>query len=181
MKRFLLALAVLVCSCSESYTFIHYSDAQLGFYEKPYGEFARTKAQFEAAVARFHEFAPDMVFDTGDFCDQSGHEGQNAAYKAIRESIEYPVYAVPGNHDIQDGYTPEKHALFLEKYGYDRFAFRHKGDAFIGFDSNPARDNYQPDEAEVFAWLEKQLRKYSGARHIFLFYHCPVIYGAPDQ
>lgn len=170
-----------LCACNSSYQFVQISDTQLGFFEHPYGTFVKTEADYKAAVERINEIKPAMVFNCGDLCDQSQLWDQYEAYQAITSTIQAPYYPVPGNHDIQDGYTPEKLAEYQRKFGPERFAFKYKGSTFIGFDSNRIQNGYQPDETEQYEWLRERLAEARGSRHIFLFCHCPIIYGLPDQ
>lgn len=176
-----LAAILALCSCSSSYQFVQMSDTQLGFFEHPYGTFVKTEADFKAAVEQINALKPALVFNCGDLCDQSQLQEQYDAYQAIASSIEAPCWVAPGNHDIQDGYTPEKKAEYERKFGPDRFSFRYRGSAFIGFDSNCIQNGYQPDETEQYEWLRAELKKARGCRYIFLFCHCPIIYGLPDQ
>jgi len=188
MKKLLVISIVALCaaSCSQTFTFVQMSDTQLGFWDTPPGTHVRTEKMLNHAVDEFNEMKPAFIIVTGDLCDCADSLEQLAAYKKAmaRISPRIPVYEVPGNHDIQNGYSKEKYDKYMRQHGSDRFAFKYKGCSFIGFDSCCIKyEGSDAAEAEAlqYAWLRQRLTEAKGSRHIFLFCHIPVIYGAFDQ
>jgi len=188
MKKITLLVlaAAILASCSQSFTFVQISDTQLGFYEKPYGTFVRTEKMLNHAVDEFNASKPAFVVVTGDMCDDSSLQPEYDAYvKAMsRLDPKIPVYTVSGNHDIQNGYSKAQYDEYLRKFGTEKFAFKYKGCAFIGFDSCCIKyEGNDAAEAEAlqYAWLRQRLTEAQGSRYIFLFCHHPVIHGAFDQ
>ena len=184
MKNQWLLLAVaalmLLSGCTDrAFTFVHMTDPQIGFHDAS-PEFIHSDSLMRQAVALANDYAPDLVFITGDLVDMADDPVQEAIFTRNLATLTAPVWLVPGNHDIR-GYTPEKREAYVKLRGYDRFAFRHKGCAFIGIDTNCIKDEAGEAEAEQFAWLTEELRKAQLARYTFVFLHCPVLREALDE
>jgi len=174
------AAVMLLSGCADrAFTFVHMTDPQIGFHDAS-TEYSHSDTLMQRAVALANGYAPDLVFITGDLIDKADDSVQEAIFTRNLAAIEAPVWLVPGNHDIR-GYTPEKREAYIKLRGYDRFAFRHKGCAFIGFDTNCIKDEAGEAETEQFAWLTEELRKAQKARYTFVFIHCPVVREARDE
>lgn len=176
--------AMTLVSCSQAFTFIQVSDPQLGFYE--HGTIVRTEKMLNHAVDEINGRKPAFVIITGDLCDNADNVEQLDAYKKAVSRINrgIPLYQIPGNHDIQNGYSVQKYNDYLSRFGTDRFAFKYKGCTFIGFDSCCIKyEGSDAAEAEAlqYAWLRQRLTEARGSRFIFLFCHNPVFYGRYDQ
>ena len=171
---------MLLSGCADrAFTFVHMTDPQIGFHDDS-PEYIHSDTLMQRAVALANGYAPDLVFITGDLVDKADDPVQEAIFTRNLAAIAAPVWLVPGNHDIR-GYTPEKREAYVKQRGYDRFAFRHKGCAFIGFDTNCIKDEAGEAEAEQLAWLTEELRKAQRARYTFVFLHCPVVREALDE
>lgn len=155
-------------------TFVQITDTQIGFQDTS-AHYRVSDSLMMCAVRAINQIHPVCVIHTGDLVHDFGNEEQKAIYKRLMDQIDpsIPVFVVPGNHDIR-GWTAEKRDRYIEFAGYDRFSERIGDCAFIGFDSNRIRDNAVEAEEEQFVWLEEELKKAQGSRHIFLFCHCPV-------
>ena len=155
-------------------TFIQITDTQIGFQDTS-AHFRVSDSLMMCAVRAINHIRPACVIHTGDLVNDFGNEEQKAIYTRLMSLIDtsIPVFVVPGNHDIR-GWTAEKHDRYVRFAGYDRFSEKIGDCAFIGFDSNCIRDNATDAEEEQFAWLEEELKKAQGSKHIFLFCHCPV-------
>ena len=177
---------MLLSGCTDrSFTFVHMTDPQIGFHDDS-PEYIHSDSLMQCAVELANSFSPDLVFITGDLVDKADDPVQEAIFTRNLAAIAAPVWLVPGNHDIR-GYTPEKRDAYVKQRGYDRFAFRHKGCAFLGFDTNCIKDEAGEAEAEQFAWLTEELRKAQRARYLALFKeygvdavfaghtHCPYV------
>ena len=184
----LLATVFLASACNGSFQFVHMADTQIGFQDTS-ARFIHTDTLMQKAVEAVNALRPEAVFITGDFVHQPYGEGdtavfyeQNAIFEANMQRFNpaIDVRLVPGNHDIRD-YSTERRDAYVSLRGYDRFAFRRKGCAFIGFDTNCIKDGAQEAASAQWAWLEGQLRKARKARYTFLFIHCPVIRQRMDE
>lgn len=153
---------------------IQISDPQLGFREAE--GFAEGERLLVRTVDAINALGPAFVVVTGDMVNAPDDPAQLAAYREligrIRDDI--PVFHLPGNHDIGK-YTPEHRQAYLDRYGYDRFAFRYGGCAFIGIDSCPLKEGCAAAETEQFGWLEEQLEALKECRMKFVFQHHPII------
>jgi len=77
--------------------FLVASDTHLGYRDQP-----AAATQWKLAAAELARLAGDFILHLGDVVD-GGRVGQYAVYKEIRDSLEKPVYEIPGNHDrIED-------------------------------------------------------------------------------
>lgn len=159
---------------SEPFFFIQISDPQLGFREKE--GFAEGERLLAQTVKTINALRPAFVVVTGDMVNASGNAEQYAAYRRLigRVRKDIPVFHLPGNHDLGH-YTPAHKQAYLDRYGYDRFAFRYGDCAFVGIDSCPIKDGCAEAEAEQYAWLEQRLSEAQDARLRFVFLHCPVV------
>ena len=178
----LLAAALLIAvSCDRSFTFIQLTDTQIGFRDKTEG-YALSDSLMQEAVKAVNRTLPSCVIVTGDLVNNTADSLQAAIYKRNIAAIDgrIPVYALPGNHDMRP-WTEENHKAFLAFNGYDRFSFKMKGCAFIGFDSCCIKDSIETVEKEQLEWLVGELEKARGSRQIFLFTHCPVIRESIDE
>jgi len=174
-----LALMLLNSCTDRAFTFVHMTDPQIGFHDDS-PEYIHSDTLMQCAVTQASSYSPDLVFITGDLVDKLDDPVQEAIFTRNLAAIAAPVWLVPGNHDIRD-YTPEKREAYVKLRGYDRFAFRHKGCAFIGIDTNCIKDEAGEAEAEQFAWLTEELRKAQLARYTFVFLHCPLVREALDE
>lgn len=159
---------------NEPFFFVQISDPQLGFREE--SGCAEGCRLLEAAVEAINSLCPAFVIVTGDMVDRAGDARQMAAYRQLigRVRQDIPVFHLPGNHDIGK-YTAARRQAYLETYGYDRFAFRYGGTAFIGIDSCPIKDGCAEAEVEQYAWLCDRLEEMAECRTKFLFLHCPIV------
>lgn len=176
-----LAVTFMLSACSQEFTFVQMADTQIGFNDNS-PHFIHSDTLMQKAVEAVNRLRPAAVIICGDLINQPWGEGdekvfdeQNRIFEANLKKFDpsIDVRLVPGNHDIH-GFS----ALTLEAYvqlrGYERFAFRKKGCAFIGFDTSRIMDDAPEAAQEQWIWLEEQLRKARNARFTFLFIHCPV-------
>lgn len=184
MKKNILILAslLILASCTgKEFTFVHITDTQVGFMDKS-EHYAVSDSLLKDAVDAINRLKPVCVVVTGDLIDSRKNEEERAIYEKRMGEIDpsIPVYATPGNHDIpkiEDDIVKD----YLDFIGYDRFSFVKKGCAFIGIDSNRIKAGECPAEQEQYDWLEAELKKAQGKKHIFLFFHCPVILASMDE
>ena len=173
-----LATMALAVSCT-SFSFVHMSDTQIGFID-PSPVYAKTDSLMRLAAEKVNALGPELIVNTGDLINNPSNHRQDSIYRVRKADFVAPVWEVPGNHDVM-GYSEEKMANYLALRGYNRFAFKKKGCAFIGIDSNCIKDDAADAEAEQLDWLKAQLQKAAGSRYIFVFLHCPIIREAIDE
>ena len=161
---------------------VQFTDPQLGMFEDNKG-FEKETLLLEKAVTGINRLRPDFVVITGDFVHNQKSEPQVKEFKRIVAKINssIPVYYTPGNHDV--GQNPDKESLkkYRENYGKDRFAFQHKGSAFIGFNTSLIKARMQTEEEKQYNWLENKLNKFSDATHRILFCHYPLYNSNPEE
>jgi len=162
--------------------FIQLTDPQFGMFEKNQG-FEEETILYEKAVAAINQLKPDFVVITGDFVHNRNSKTEINEFKRITAKInsEIPVYYTPGNHDL--GQIPDKQSLkeYHKNYGRDRFAFQHKGSAFIGFNSSLIKGRLEKSEQKQYIWLAAKLKKSRNADHIILFCHYPFFDKTVDE
>lgn len=164
-------------SKKDPFTFVQIADPQLGFCDKG-RDWHWTVDNLKATVARVNELKPAFVIVSGDMVHNYKSEQQAQAYREnirlIDKSI--PVFHLPGNHDMPK-YEAAAVAKYFENFGYDRFAFKYNGSAFIGLNSNAMMCDSESAKADArtqLAWFEKQLKRYRRCNHIFVFTHHPL-------
>jgi serine/threonine-protein phosphatase CPPED1 len=162
--------------------FIQFTDPQLGMYDNNHG-FEKEAALLEKAVAGINQLQPDFVVITGDFVHNMNSIDQIKEFKRIVTTInpDIPVYFTPGNHDI--GQNPDRQSLkrYSNIYGSDRFAFLHKGSAFIGFNSSLIKTRLEKQEQKQYDWMVDKLKRYKMASHKILFCHYPFFNSTPGE
>lgn len=188
MRRFITAVLAAICliSCAsragESYFFVHMTDPQMGFREKDgIGQSVQYLAETVEAINRIR---PAFVLVTGDMLNNWNSEEQWEAYDSLMTRIDkdIPVYTVPGNHDYRALKEADSVEKYFEHWGYDRIAFTHGGDFYLGFNTNIIKDDQITEEAEQYEWMVSQLKKHARrARHVIIFGHCPIIKTDVDE
>jgi len=156
--------------------FIQLADPQFGAATAD-RDFAQESANYEFAVANVNRLHPQFVVICGDLINKAGDLAQSAEYFRITAKIDrsIPVYAVPGNHDVDNEPTPATLSSYRERYGPDYYSFRQGLIYGIVLNSSlisaPARAQAEADKQET--WLKTELVKAraSGARHIVVFQH----------
>lgn len=186
-KLMFLTFASLYASSQNSkqdapWFFIQLTDPQFGMYDNNQ-EFEKETALMEKAVAGINQLRPDFVVITGDFVHNPNSVEQIHEFKRIVAKINssIPVYYTPGNHDL--GQNPGKQSMkrYGGNYGKDRFAFEHKGSAFIGFNSSLVKARLAKQEKKQYNWLVSKLKKFSNDNHGILFCHYPFYNSTPGE
>lgn len=164
------------------FCFIQISDPQLGFAAASKNFDLETK-NMEKAVRIINRLKPDFVIITGDFVNDCESEAQWIEFRRLLHLVDpaVPVYLIPGNHDMPKIRGDEGLLPYLSRFGYDRFAFEHKGCTFIGLNSNLVKDGVERLEKEQFAWLRGRLKHRRKTGRTFIFTHCPVFSRRMDE
>lgn len=114
----------------------------------------------------------DFAIVTGDITEMGTNEEITKA-KELLDGLTIPYYVVPGNHDT--GWSESGGVSFIETFGYDKFAFEHKGFKFIGTASGPyvrMSDGHIPRDAVV--WLDSVLNATPENQPIINANHYPL-------
>jgi predicted phosphodiesterase len=105
---------------SGDFTFLAFGDIQNGI---------RT---FSDVVAKLNEEPEaDFILFLGDLTESTQPE-QFDAVDAVFAQVKFPVFATPGNHDVQDN------AAYQRRYGRTSYSCTHKGARFTAIDSSSA-------------------------------------------
>lgn len=115
----------------------------------------------------------DFVLVTGDIAD-AGDGASLRLAKAELDKLSKPYYILEGNHD--QNWSESGCMDFVKVFGYERFAFEHKGFRFIGFPTGPmmrmALGHVAPEDIE---WAKQQLDKNGkDGDPIFIVCHMPM-------
>lgn len=180
-------LIFALCACRQTckpFYFVQISDPQMGFKEK--GAIERSVRLLGNTVDAINALNPPFVIVTGDMLSHWNNAVEAAAYDSLISCInpDIKVWHVPGNHDFrplrEDGKGSD--TFYMERYGYDRFAFTYNGCLLLGFNSCYVMDGVEDKEEEQYEWMVSNLKKYSGkVDKILLFTHCSIIKTAPDE
>jgi 3',5'-cyclic AMP phosphodiesterase CpdA len=179
-------LQAMVSLGAEPFLFVQLSDPQFGMFADN-TNFARETIHFERAVADVNRLRPAFVVITGDLVNKPGDAQQIAEYRRIAAQIDpsIRVYAVAGNHDVENKPTPASVAAYTNRFGPDYYSFR-QGD-FVGIVLNstviqvPDRVISQRKAQEE--WLRAELARAQGdgAAHIVIFQHHSWFLKTPDE
>ncbi len=171
-----------VGSKAKPYSLIILTDPQFGMFDSNTG-FDKETVLYEKAVDKINKLNPDFVVITGDFVNDQNSVTQIKEFKRITAKIKpaIKVYYSPGNHDIGQVPSPESLEKYRKNYGSDRFSFKHKGSAFIGFNTGLIKAKLEKAEQEQYNWLSVKLRKSRNSQHILLFTHYPFFNKTVDE
>jgi 3',5'-cyclic AMP phosphodiesterase CpdA len=150
----------------------------------------------EQVLERLEQFDLDFLLLPGDLTQHG--EPENHAWLATRlEQLPYPVYVVPGNHDVVERSPTERSIgltdfpMYYQKFGYDRaeqLYYSHQilpGVRLIGLNSNYFDTEGKQigtgrlNEVQL-AWLEDVLTG-TGEELVLLMIHHNVIEHLPGQ
>jgi len=117
---------------------------------------------FAKMVKEINRENPDLVINTGDAIN--GYTPLPAVINAmwdeyfkIAKTLKAPCHTAAGNHDI---WSPESAAIFTKRVNKLHYSFDHKGCHFVIL-----------DEKYDTKWLDQDLARAKGTRHIFVFSH----------
>ncbi len=181
-------IAILLWSAGAlaAQTFIQMSDPQFGMYSKNHG-FEHETANFEFAIATANRLKPAFVVITGDLINEGSNAAQAAEYKRIAARLDPAIrlFAMPGNHDVENEPTKDSLARYRERIGPDYYTFR-MGDV-AGFVLNSsllkAPRNVPGEAAKMESWLQAELAKAKreGVRNLIVFQHIPFFLTDPNE
>jgi len=132
---------------------------------------------FSRIIREANALAPAFTVGVGDLIPGAREQhlertrAQWTDFIAAAGRFGMPCLPAVGNHDV-DG--PSTWAMYEELIGPRRYAFDLGGCRFIVLDSETGLD------ADQFQWLSERLSQPGRPRHVFLFLHNPLFYGAPE-
>jgi 3',5'-cyclic AMP phosphodiesterase CpdA len=176
----------LMAGAGEPFFFIQLSDPQFGMFTGN-KDFAQETANFEFAVATVNRLRPKFVVITGDLVNKPGDAAQIAEFKRIAAKVDpaIPVYNVAGNHDVENVPTPELIAAYTNRFGPDRYVFRHGGLAGLVLNSSvihsPQKTTNEYAAQEQWLRTELERARADGAQHIVIFQHHPWFLKTADE
>lgn len=171
------------------FSFVQITDPQFGMWANN-ANMEQEAANLEFAVATINRLRPAFVVVTGDLVNRAGDQEQVAAYLGIMAKVDpsIHVYNLPGNHDVGNTPSPESIALYVKRFGPDRYAFRRGSFAGIVLDSALmfAPEKAAEAAAEQDRWLRAELARArgDGVKHVVVFQHHPLFLkdpGEPDK
>lgn len=169
MKKVLILLLILKfgSSSAQEFKFAFITDTHIG---SPNGiaeeDLTRTVTDINSLDSI------DFALVTGDITEMGTDEEIKKA-KELLDELTIPYYVIPGNHDT--GWSESGGVSFIEIFGYDKFAFEHKGYKFIGTASGPyvrMSDGHIPRDAVV--WLDSVLNATPADQPIINANHYPL-------
>ncbi|HEY0339356.1 MAG TPA: metallophosphoesterase, partial [Steroidobacteraceae bacterium] len=140
-------------------------------------------ANLRAVLDWVRTLQPDLIVHLGDITADGVAEDGELEFAARQfDSVEAPLYFLPGNHDIgENPAAPGRHAdpplslARLSEYrnvlGSDWWTIRRAGWQLIGLNASLFA-TADPEEERQFAWLEAQLAQGDGALGVLL--HKPL-------
>lgn len=166
MKKFILLFAAVSVLAGQSrYKFAHISDTHIGN--------ATAAADLQRTVADINTLdGMSFVIVTGDITE-AGFDDELRNAKQILDGLNLPWYIIPGNHDMK--WSGSGGFSFQKIFGYERIAFDHEGDRFIGMHQGPllkmGDGHWSPQDVR---WLDSVLARTSQTQPIFFFTHYPL-------
>ena len=156
--------------------FVQLADPQFGAFTGD-RDFAQETANYEYAIANIDRLRPAFVVICGDLINKPGDPAQRAEYLRITSRLDpsIRVYAVAGNHDVENVPTHESLAEYRKHFGPDYYSFEDSGIYGIVLNSSLiAAPQSAPDEAAAQEeWLARELSRAreSATGHIVIFQH----------
>ena len=158
----------------------------------PWKSQAKGVERAELALRQIAAVQPAFLIHLGDMVQPVPHlptYSRTAEFaRQLFDGLECPTYYTPGNHDIGDKLTPvtpahetDAHSVgvYETAFGPSYHTFEHGGCVFLVLNSSLIASGL-PQEAEQFAWLERQLETQKGRRK-FVKIHYPLFMGEEDE
>jgi 3',5'-cyclic AMP phosphodiesterase CpdA len=142
----------------------------------------------ENILAEFEQLELDFLLLPGDLT-QHGEAANHEWLSQRLAQLPYPVYVIPGNHDVPTSESLAKFAPYYAKCGFDnpgQLYYSHEilpGVRLIGLNSNLFdQDGYQSGclDAEQLTWFEAELAK-DAAQLTLVMIHHNIVEHMPEQ
>lgn len=167
---------------SDPFFFIQLSDPQLGFIDDN-RSYARETELMELFTDAINRLRPAFVVVTGDMVHDLNDAGQVAEFDRLIARIDpaIPVYFTPGNHDVGNEARDRLVEAYIKKYGYDRFAFAHRGAYLIGLNTPVVWADCPDRERKQWRWLAAKLKRSRRYGRTIVLGHHPFFLESADE
>jgi outer membrane protein assembly factor BamB len=169
VKRTFCALLVFVAASTAAadFRFIHVSDIHVGA-----GKNAETDANMFREISALDP-KPAFIAGTGDLCE-TGTETQYKTYRAVVDSsLTIPAHQAPGNHDVR--WNPLGKEGFVKGTGQPMYqSWSYQGVHFVLLDSTTLLQHWGHFDADMLAWLKKDLAAWGRERPVIIGFHHPI-------
>lgn len=173
-----------------TWSFIQFSDIHLGSPESHRYQPAWVE-NFQNALAQVRalERRPEFLVVSGDLTrDGKTRPSELESAREVLGALEWPVHAIPGNHDVGHRYKrgkkscicTEMQAGYCSIMGSDRFAFEHDDVRLVGFNSQLFGSGLG-EEADLWEWLEQQAELSGCVKRQVWFMHAAPFCEGPDE
>ncbi len=134
---------------------------------------------FRWAVEQVNELQPQFVLFPGDLTS-GGSVNQYEHWSAVRQDLQVPLYACPGNHEGDGCARAEFRARFLQYTGLPTYYGRQLGGwQLFALDGvhfiNGKNEHEGALSPEQLTWLRAELARLPAARPILVICHFPVL------
>ena len=165
---------------SDPFFFIQLSDPQLGFIDNN-RSYTRETELMELFTDAINRLRPAFVVVTGDMVHDLNDAGQVAEFDRLIARIDpaIPVYFTPGNHDVGNEARDRLVEAYIKKYGYDRFAFAHRGAYLIGLNTPVVWADCPDRERKQWRWLAAKLKRSRRYGRTIVLGHHPFFSNRP--
>jgi DNA repair exonuclease SbcCD nuclease subunit len=169
------------------WTFVHVSDIHVGT-PRSFRFQPAWNANWQTARRQILDIDPEFLLLGGDLTrDGSTHRFELEQVKKDLDSLPFPYYVIPGNHDVGNKYQPDTTTAikqgavdqFREIFGSDHCSFTHKDVRFTGFNALPAGSGI-PAETDMWNWLEAQVDQPRSPHHVW-FLHPALFVENPEE
>jgi outer membrane protein assembly factor BamB len=166
VRSVLLALLLVVPARAEDFTFVHVSDIHVGA-----GNNVKLDGDMLREIAALQP-KPAFVAGTGDLCEV-GTETEYADYRKLADAFPLPAYQAPGNHDVR--WNPLGKEGFVKGARQPMYqSWSHGGVHFVLLDSTTLLQHWGHFDADMLAWLKKDLAAWGTTKPVVIGFHHPI-------
>ncbi|MSS70664.1 MAG: hypothetical protein EXS64_04155 [Candidatus Latescibacteria bacterium] len=179
----------------DRWTFVNANDLHVGS-PRSYRFDPSRNENWQTARGQILALRPDLLLVGGDLTmDGCLHDDELRTVKEDLESLPFPSYVVPGNHDVGNKFTPVQGAWgyddiewnvksewlrqFASHFGPLPWTFLHKNVRFTGFYEAVAGSGL-PEEAQLWDFLERLPSLPAPAHHVAML-HSPLFFDHMDE
>ncbi len=175
---------------TSEWSFIQLSDIHIG--ESSSKRFQPAWIEnFKTALGQIKnlERQPKFLIVSGDLTrDGKTRPSELHRVKGLLEDLDWPVYTIPGNHDVGHRFHLEKpshicremYDSYISILGGDRFCVEHGDLRLVGFNSFLV-DSDLSEREEHWDWLETMTRLDNGIKRQLWFMHSAPFFVSSDE
>ena len=159
------------------WSFVHVADMHVGT-PRSYRFQPAWNENWAVAREQILELEPDLLLVGGDMTrDGSTHRLELESIKRDLDSLPFPAYVIPGNHEVGNKFDPDSPVAIQQEYlrlyrsvfGSSHWSLCHKGVRFSGFDAFLLGSGL-PEEANLRDWLQKQTGEPRERHHVWMLH-----------